>query len=45
MEEVINDVTDEYLIQVVKDFESQGAEVTVERQEPGFWKVIAKFDD
>lgn len=39
----LTDVRDDDLLQVVRDFESEGAKVDVERQRDGQWTVTAKM--
>ena len=42
---VLKDVPDNYVAQVRKDFESEGAKVTLIRQSDGHWTVVAQFDE
>lgn len=42
-QEILTDVPDSDLARVVKDFESEGATVTKEKQPDGNWTVTATF--
>ncbi len=42
---VLKDVPDDYVAQVRKDYESEGAKVTLVRQKDGKWTVVAEFGD